>query len=98
MKVKSGLMLREIAGEWVVVPLGARVVELNGIITLTESGAFLWRLLEKGAEENELTAALLKEYDIDEATARSDIGRFLDTIRQNSLCEAEVAKEAGEVK
>lgn len=89
MKVKSGLMLREIAKEWVVVPLGARVVELNGIITLSESGAILWRMLEKGADEEELIGALLKEYDIDEETARADVVRFMETIRKNGLCEAE---------
>lgn len=87
MKVKSGFMLREIAKQWVVVPLGARVVEFNGIMTLSESGALLWRLLEKGSNADELVAALLEEYDIDEATARVDVGLFLDTIRQRNLCE-----------
>ncbi len=93
MKVKKGLMLREIAKQWVVVPLGSRVVELNGIITLNESGAFLWRLLEKGAEADELMTALVGEYDVDEATAVRDVERFLEIIQQKSLVETEFAGE-----
>jgi hypothetical protein len=87
MKIKNGFMLREIAGQWVIVPLGTRVVEFNSIMTLTESGAILWRLLEKGTEEEEMVKALLQEYDIDEATARKDIKLFVENILTKNLCE-----------
>lgn len=87
MKVKSGFMLREIAGQWVIVPLGARVVEFNGIMTLSESGAILWKLLEKGAGEDELVSALLAEYDVDDATAREDVRLFVKTITEKNLYE-----------
>lgn len=87
MKIKSGFMLREIAGQWVVVPLGSRVVEFNNIITLSESGAILWHLLENGAEENDLVQALLAEYDVDAEIAAMDTRHFLDSIREKQLCE-----------
>lgn len=87
MKIKNGFMLREIAGQWVIVPLGARVVEFNGIMTLSESGSILWRLLEKGADEDELVTALLAEYDVDELTARDDVRLFMSTIVEKELCE-----------
>lgn len=87
MKIKSGFMLREIAGQWIVVPVGSRVVEFNNIMTLSESGAVLWHLLEKGAEEDELVTALLSEYDVDEATARNDVRSFLDSVSSKRLCD-----------
>lgn len=87
MKVKSGFMLREIASQWVIIPLGSRVVEFNGIMTLSESGAILWKLLEHGADTDELVSAILTEYDVDETIARKDVGAFLDTIIRNNLCE-----------
>lgn len=37
--IKNWFMLREIAGQSVVVPIGSEVVEFNGIMTLSESGA-----------------------------------------------------------
>lgn len=87
MKVKSGFMLREIAGQWVIVPLGSRTVEFNAIMTLSESGAVLWHLLEKGAGEDEMVEALLEEYDVDEDTARKDIRLFIESIRAKGLSD-----------
>lgn len=78
-------MLREVAGQWVVVPLAERVVEFNGIMTLSESGAILWRLMEKDASEEDLVKAILAEYIIDEDTARADVKEFVALIREKEL-------------
>lgn len=87
MKIKNGFMVREIAGQWIVVPIGSRVVEFNGIMTLSESGAVLWKLLAKGTEIDELVSAILAEYDIDEKTARADVESFVEVLAQKKLIE-----------
>lgn len=87
MKIKSGFMLREIAGQSVVVPLGSRVVEFNGIMTLSESGALLWRELEKGASIDEMVDVILSEYDIDRETARNDVEQFVQSMLDTSIIE-----------
>lgn len=89
MKIKKGFMLREIVGQWVVVPLGDRVVEFNGIMTLSESGALLWRILENDVMEEVILQAVLKEYDIDEETARIDIQEFIMTLKEKDLLESD---------
>ncbi|MEN6325880.1 MAG: PqqD family protein [Syntrophomonas sp.] len=78
-------MLREIAGQWVVVPLGERVVEFNGIMTLNESGVVVWKLLENGSSEDELVQALLNEYKVDDDIARADIWEFVSLIKEKGL-------------
>ena len=87
MKIKSGFMLREIAGQWVVVPIGARVVEFNNIMTLAESGAILWKLLEKGTNEEEMASALMSEYKVDRELVTRDIRNFIESIKAKGLCE-----------
>ncbi len=87
MKLKDGFMLREIAGQQVVVPLGKRVVEFNGIITLSESAALLWRMLEEGASETEMVEAIVKEYDIDTSTAVNDIKDFIESMKFKDLID-----------
>ncbi len=87
MRVKSGFMLREIAGQAVVVPLGERVVEFNGIITLSESGALLWSKMETEVSEDELVGHIVNEYDIDPETARKDIEEFIDSMRLRNLID-----------
>ena len=79
MKLKEGFLLREIAGEIVVLPTGDDL-DLNMMITLNETGRFLWERLEQGAEIEELVSAVLKEYDIDEADARMHVTKFLEKI------------------
>ena len=46
MRIKKKFVLREIAGEYVLVPVGEAARELNGIVTVNELGAFLWNLLQ----------------------------------------------------
>ncbi|MCG1024355.1 MULTISPECIES: PqqD family protein [unclassified Dehalobacter] len=87
MKIKDGFMLREVAGQWVVVPLGERVVEFNGIMTLSESGALLWKVLENEVAEEELTEAIIKEYDIDRETAEADVREFVNVLKEKSLIQ-----------
>lgn len=77
--------MREVAGSSVVIPLGKSAVDFNGMITLSETGAFLWKKLEQGSNENELVAALLEEYEIDEATAKNDTEAFLKKLRDAEL-------------
>ena len=48
MKTKAGFMLRSVGGRHVVVAVGKASEEFNGLITLNDSGAFLWEELSKG--------------------------------------------------
>lgn len=79
--------MKKIAGSYVVVPVRSRAVDFSGIIKLSETGAFLWKLLEKGADREELIAALLDEYLVDEATASADVDRFIARMNEVGLLE-----------
>ena len=85
MEIKKQLIKRQVAGETFLVPLGKAVYDSNGLFFLTEVGAFLWDLLEKAESEEELVAAVLAEYDVDEATARADINAFLTKLREMGI-------------
>lgn len=87
MKVKDNLILREIAGSWIIVPVAEMVVEFNGLMNLNESGAFLWKKLAEGAEMDELVSGLLEEYDIDEETAKADIEEFVGQLKEKGLLQ-----------
>ena len=87
MKVKDNFILKKIAGSYMVVPVRTRAVDFSGIIKLSESGAFLWSILEKGADREELIAKMLDEYDVDEARAAADIDKFIAKLREADLLE-----------
>lgn len=77
MKTNKEYMLREIAGETVLVPTGSASQKLNGMIRLTESAAFIWKQVDTAADLEEIVARVQDEYEVDEDTARRDIYGFL---------------------
>ena len=87
MKLKFGYVLREVADSYIVVPVGDNVADLDGVITLNEVGAFLWGKLASDTDEAALLAALLDEYDVDEATAKADISAFVAKAKANDLID-----------
>ena len=86
MKLKEGFMLRQVAGEQVVLPVGADV-DFNGMITLNETGATLWKRLEQEAELSDLAAALLAEYEVDAATAAAAAEAFAAKVKEYGFLE-----------
>jgi len=87
LKVKGGFVLREIAGNWVIIPVGQRVVEYNSIMSVNNSGALLWKSLEKGNDPDGLVQILLTEYATDENTARTDVNEFIEAVNMKGLLE-----------
>lgn len=86
MKLKDGFLLREIAGRIVVVPTGD-VLDLNMMLSLNNTGRFLWERLETGASAQELTATLMETYDVSEAQAQTDVDAFVEKLSKNGFLE-----------
>lgn len=84
MKLKEGFIVREVAGQIIVLPTGDDL-DLSRMITLNDTGRFLWEKLEQGAEEEELVAALLEEYDVDKAAASAGVARFIEKLNANGF-------------
>jgi hypothetical protein len=85
MHLKDGFLLRKVAGEFVVVPGGNAMVDFKAMITLNETGAFLWEALQEEKTEGDLVSALLGEYDVDEATAKEDVSAFVHLLKEKNL-------------
>ena len=86
MKLKGGFVISEIAGKMVAVPTEDDV-DLNMMITLNDTGAFLWEKLKEETSEDKLVEALLAEYDVDEATARRSVNTFVGKLKGNGLID-----------
>ena len=85
MKIKEGFILREVADSYVVVAVGEAVKSFNGVINLNETGALLWKTLEKGADENDLVQALLNEYEVERELAENDVKLFIKKLTEAGL-------------
>lgn len=81
MKIKEGFILRTVAGETVALP-SEGMTDLDMMITLNETGKFLWEKLAIGAEKNDLVDALLAEYDVDRERAEKSAEAFLARLKE----------------
>lgn len=87
MKIKSEFILREIMGSYIVVPTGEKLVDFKVMITLNETSAFLWNLLNEEKTFDELVRELISEYDVDEETARVDVKEFVELLNDKKVFE-----------
>ena len=89
MKIKDGYVLREVAGNMIVIPVGDAAINFNGMINLNETGAFLWKLLENDVEPRFLLQELMKEYDVEEEQAKKDITDVINKLYNAGVLDAE---------
>lgn len=88
LKVSDQFILRTIADENLLIPLGDAAIHVKGLISLSESGVLLYNKLKDGCSRDDLIAALTTEYDVAEGEAAQDIDAFLNQMRRlNMLVE-----------
>jgi hypothetical protein len=87
MKIKEDFILRKVADAYVVVPVNSLTLDFNGIINLNETGAFLFKLLQKGTTEETLLEKMLEEYDVTPEKAKKDIGIFIGKVKDADILE-----------
>ena len=85
MRIVSGFVVRQIAGETIAIPSGPAAQALSGLLALNGSGKLLFDLLQTPQAEDSLVQALLEAYEIDTDTARGDVLEFLQILRQNGV-------------
>ncbi len=87
MKIKDDFILRKVAESYVVVPVGSMTLDFNGIINLNETGAFLFGILQNGADKDELLSKMIDEYDVTPQKAESDIDDFIQKLKDADILE-----------
>ena len=85
MRIKGEFVLREIAGDKILVPIGNTTMEISGMITLDEVGAFIWEQLESGLDEDQILNKILSVYEVEETVARTDLQEFLKKMTDEGL-------------
>ncbi len=78
----SEFLLRQVAGSHVLVPVGQAAVNFAGMITLNDTGVFLWEQLEKDHTLESLADAMVDTYEVSKETALADAKLFVDNLSQ----------------
>ena len=81
MKIKDGYVVSKIGNKYYAISR-ADASRNNRMISLNETGAFIWKLLETDTTAEAIADALAAEYEIDKATALADTKTYLNMLTE----------------
>ncbi len=80
MKRKDDLMLQKVGGQALLIPLGAKVLDMNGMVVLNTTGSFIWELLAEERSFEELVTAVVERFEVEADRAEADVRTFVDDL------------------
>lgn len=88
MKIKEGFISRNVGGETFVVAVGELSKTFNGLITLNETGKFIWDLLAADTTKEEIINKLLDACpDAPKDQVEADVADFLASLEKDGILE-----------
>lgn len=87
MKRSKDFLLQNVGGQDILVPTGAKVMDMNALVTLNATARRVWELLADDCSMEYLAADIAEEFDVDPETARADVQVFLDDLGKFGLIE-----------
>ena len=87
MKIREGFLLRNVAWNNVVVPIGQATLDFNGMMSLNETGAFIFSKMLDGTTKEQLIEDLISEYEVEREIAQKDVDDFIKKVEGEGLLE-----------
>ena len=87
MKVRGNYIMRKIAGTNVIIPVEDSVADLEGVIAVNNTAAFLFSKLIEEITFDELVDGLINEYDVTKAEASQDVQAFISILKERKMLE-----------
>lgn len=87
MNIKEGFLIREVAGQAVIIPDGEKNVEFTGMIKLNETGKLIWEALTNGDSQEAIATKIADEYGITKDKALGDVQSFVMKMKEEGFIE-----------
>ena len=93
MKLKTKYILRSVADKTVAIALEQGDEKTDGVITLNETGAFIFSRINEQADFNSIVEDFFNEYDVTREEAEKAVGSFVETLKSSELLEDDGQKK-----
>jgi hypothetical protein len=84
---REGVVLREVAGEHILVPIRRDVADLQAIFALNRVGLRIWELLDGVRSLDGILGELLERFDVAAEEASVDLRSFVERLSAAGLVE-----------
>lgn len=86
-RIKDGYILREIAGEYAIIPVDSELQASNALMTPNQSAAFLWKAFEQPSTIEDVVIKGMLEYEVTKEAIRSSVERFVKESLEHKILE-----------
>lgn len=83
--IRDNFVLREVAGEYFLVPLGDMILQFGEIFSLNEVEIFFWKKIALGMSRKQVVDAVLEEYDVKRTIVEEDVSSFIDRLQLGKI-------------
>ncbi|MGN0526102.1 MAG: PqqD family protein [Acutalibacteraceae bacterium] len=87
MKISENYILKTIAGQPVVVPVGEAASNINGMITLNGVAEIIWKGLQAEKSVDAIIEEIMAEYSADIDVVKKDVNAFIEKLRSYNILE-----------
>ena len=87
MILKQSFQLVDIAGEYMVIPVGNEATSFNGVIALSDAAFFILNNMQTPKSKEDLLELLTSEYNVDPITAASDLEKLIKNLFEMGVIE-----------
>jgi hypothetical protein len=87
MPLKDNFIFKEVAKEYMMVPLLNGNVNMSKVINLNETGAFIIKKLKEKDSIDYVVDEMTKEYDVSKEDALNDIKEFVELLKKRGFYE-----------
>ena len=76
-RINSDFILREIAGEYLIIPTGSDNVFSNAVMALNGTAVFLWKAFQQPSTIQDVVVKGMQKYDVTEDQIYKSISNFV---------------------
>ena len=86
-RIKSDFILREIAGEYTIVPVGSGNAFSNTMMEPNQTAVFLWKEFEHASTIQDIVIRAMEKYDAKEEKIRESVDKFVKEALNSEILE-----------
>lgn len=87
MRIKQGFVMRDVAGQAVVIATGDASRDFHGMVKLNQTAAVVWHGVEEGLDVKAIAERLVAEYDVEAGRALADVETLLARMCEQGFVE-----------
>ncbi|MCR4673173.1 MAG: PqqD family protein [Lachnospiraceae bacterium] len=77
MRIREGVLLRNVCGEWLLIAVGDAARHCMYVRQINDTLAYYWQMIEEGKTEEEIITAAREEYDASPEVIEKDVRELI---------------------